>query len=173
MSFNLKILFFTLLIVVLILVCPMPKFGQELIKPAAVVVERENFLPVIIKELVEYNLNEWEAEQGSTVYLVEHRLEDKKGFLISNKCGRIYLLVDKHIFNKQLKYHEMNYKWLVYVAGQKRNRDRILRVTSDIYVLTTYDYETDYINYVFNLDNIGDFSMIAHLKMTLERKRIG
>lgn len=98
------------------------------------------------------------------VHIIEHRIY--KGFVIDNGVTEpIYMLTEKNKYNLTVKNDCINYTWYTW----KNISGEMLIITTPIFCLTSMDWQTGLITFVFNL-NLYDNSTINNYFIQFERK---
>jgi hypothetical protein len=89
--------------------------------------------------------------------LIEY--EGKYGFKIEN----VYILTDKDTFIKTINKPKTSQKWFIYVLRD----EEVLGVYQFIWTLAIYNYDIDYIEFVFT-SQFSDEMMINHIWITFD-----
>lgn len=91
-----------------------------------------------------------------------------KGFRIDNGITEpLYFLAEKTIFNLTVKNDRINYLWFCWknIAGE------MLIITTPIFTLTSMDWQTGLITFIFNL-NLYDNSTINNYYIEFYRSKL-
>lgn len=102
--------------------------------------------------------------EGKEIYVGLYKYGHEMGF----KVGNVYFMTDYETFRRTIKKQRKTQSWITYTLGHKKE---ILRVQYKIYAMSIYNYEVDYIQFVFIIP-YGDDSMIHNYLIEIKAKYI-